>query len=207
MPSFNNFKLQNLSLTEARKQLNIAEETHLLLFFGFIRDYKGLKHLIRAMPSISRRFDNVKLLIVGDFTNESEHDSYLKLIADCGVSKQITVVNGYIPDNEVEKFFAAADVVVLPYESATQSAIAQLAYAFHKPVIATNVGGLPEVVIDGKTGFLVESGNDQQLADAVVRFFSENRAGEFSQNICTENKKYSWDHMVETIEDLWRAVK
>lgn len=204
-PTYNAFKLQNMSKEEGRRLLHIPEDEKVLLFFGFVREYKGLKHLINALPQIVKDTEKVKLLIVGDFAGDK--DEYLKLIEKNNVSEYIEIHDGYIPDKEVEKYFTASDVVVLPYESATQSGIVQIAYGFEKPVIATNVGGLPEVVLDGKTGYIVETQNVEAIAKSVNRFFSENKAEAFKNNIIAEADKYSWDRMAEIIKNLYDGVK
>ena len=200
LPTFNAFKIQNLDKTEGRRQLGIAEEEKVLLFFGFVRGYKGLKHLIRAMQRIVNNVEQAKLLIVGDFAGDKEE--YLKLIEEYGVKDYIEIHDGYIPDQEVEKFFAASDVVVLPYESATQSGIVQIAYGFEKPVIATKVGGLPEVVLDGKTGYIVPPKDSEKLAERITDYFEKNKEMEFQENIQKEAYKYSWEHMTEIISEL-----
>ncbi len=199
-PTYNAFKIKDMSKSDARKILSITEDEKILLFFGFVREYKGLKHIINALPDIVGKIKNLKLYIVGDF--DGDKDKYLEMIRLNGVEDNIRIYDGYIPDEEVEKFFAASDLVVLPYESATQSGIVQIAYGFEKPVIVTNVGGLPEVVEDGKTGFVVEVNNDKQLAESVVRFFEENKAEEFSANVISNAYKYSWDRLVEVVESL-----
>lgn len=204
-PTYNAFKLQNMSKEEGRRLLHIPEDEKVLLFFGFVREYKGLKHLINALPQIVKDTEKVKLLIVGDFAGDK--DEYLKLIEKNNVSEYIEIHDGYIPDKEVEKYFTASDVVVLPYESATQSGIVQIAYGFEKPVIATSVGGLPEVVLDGKTGYIVETQNVEAIAKSVNRFFSENKAEAFKNNIIAEADKYSWDRMAEIIKNLYDGVK
>ena len=117
----------------------------------------------------------------------------MELIREKKIEDAVEVVEGYIPDKEVEKYFAACDLVVLPYESATQSGIVQIAYGFRKPVLVTNVGGLPDVVTDGKTGYV----------DAVIRYFKEEKEEEFAQNVKAEEYKYSWDRMTEVVEELW----
>lgn len=202
LPTFNVFKLQDMSREEGRKLLSIKEETPTLLFFGFVREYKGLKHLLRALPAVKEKLPDIKLLVVGDFGDDKEQ--YLNMISEYHIEDSIEIHDGYIPDKEVEKYFAASDLVVLPYESATQSAIVQTAYGFEKPVIATNVGGLPEVVVDGKTGYVVESKNDAQIAEKIVQFFEENKAEDFKRGIEEEAYKYSWDRMREVIEELVR---
>lgn len=200
LPTFNSFKIKDMSRAEARELLGIPEDKKLLLFFGFVREYKGLKHIIRAMPEIVRADSSIQLMTVGEFGGDK--DEYMSLINSCGAENSITVVDGYIPDKEIEKYFAACDLVALPYESATQSGIVQIAYSFEKPVIATNVGGLPEVVIDGKTGYVTAPKDPHALAEAVVRFFREDKAAEFRENVRGEAYRYSWDRMNEVVTRL-----
>ena len=199
-PTYNAFKLTDMSKDEARNILNISSDEKILLFFGFVREYKGLKYLIQAMPEIKKQLSGVRLMIVGDF-GEDKHQ-YMELIKECQVQDVVETVEGYIPDREVEKFFAASDLVVLPYVSATQSGIVQIAYGFTKPVVVTDVGGLPEVVTDGKTGYVVESQNPAALEKAVVKFFAEQKADEFEIHIKEEEYKFSWDRIVEVIEQF-----
>lgn len=201
-PTYNAFKMRDISMEEGRKELAIAPEKKVLLFFGFIRPYKGLKYLLDAMPSVRETIPEVQLFVVGDFANAEEKESYVNQIKANHVEDCVAVYDGYIPDQEVEKFFAASDLVVLPYESATQSGIVQIAYGFEKPVVATNVGGLPDVVTDGKTGYVVEAKNSAALAEAIARFFTEERAAEFHEHILAEAEKYSWDRMTEIVESF-----
>lgn len=198
-PTYNAFKMQDMSKEEARKQLGIRDDEKVLLFFGFVRKYKGLDYLINAVPMITESLSDCKLLVVGDFGEDKQE--YLEQISRA--SSAIKVYDGYIPDKEVEKFFAACDVVVLPYISATQSGIVQIAYGFNKPVIATNVGGLPDVVTDNKTGFLVEAENSKAIADAVVKFFEPGTAERLTSGVEQESYRFSWDKMVENIEQLY----
>lgn len=199
-PTYNAFKMQNMSKEQARNILGISEDQKILLFFGFVRKYKGLDYLIQAMPEIKKQLNNCKLLIVGDFGDDKAE--YISSINKENVSDVIEIYDGYIPDKEVEKFFAASDVVVLPYVSATQSGIVQIAYGFEKPVIATEVGGLPDVVTDGKTGYLVPAENPKALSDAVIKFFEEDNQKDFEAGVKEESYRFSWDRMIEHIEDL-----
>ena len=199
-PTYNAFKIKDMSLEEGRRILGIAPDEKVLLFFGFVREYKGLRHLLKAMPKVTEKLSKVRLMVVGDF--DGNKDEYLKMIEELGVSSAIDIHDGYIPDEEIEKYFAASDVVVLPYESATQSGIVQIAYGFEKPVIATAVGGLPDVVIDGKTGFLSRTFEAEEIADCIIRFFMENRQQEFARGIREESYKYSWENMTDVITNL-----
>ncbi len=184
--------------SEARAALNIRDEK-VILFFGYIRPYKGLHVMIDAMKEVKKSF-RVKLLVVGEFYGDEE--KYRWHISDAQVRDVIDVVSDYVPTEKVGEYFSAADAVILPYLSATQSGIAQIAYNFNKPVIATDVGGLAEVVVDGISGLVVPPNNPSKLADAIKRFYSENLEETFSAGAAREKKKYSWDRMVEAIEQL-----
>jgi len=199
-PTYSAFRFQHMDKEEARRQLFVPMDKRLLLFFGYVREYKGLKHLIDAMGILEKEENGQapELYVVGDFDGNKE--AYLEQIQELGVKDRITIVDGYVPDREVEKYFAASDLVVLPYESATQSGIVQIAYGFRKPVIVTNVGGLPEVVQDDRTGMIVEPGNAGQLAAAIRRFFDKNKAAEYEKQIRDNEYYFSWERMRETIE-------
>jgi len=183
---------------KARAVLGVADE-RVILFFGYVRRYKGLHILLDAMPAILKSV-NLKLLIVGEFYDDEQ--KYRNQIAANGIQKNVVVHSDYVPNEEVSKYFSAADIVVLPYVSATQSGIVQIAYQFDKPVIATDVGGLSEVVLNGRTGFIVKPEAPEAVADAVVRFYKDERESEFVRNVKEEKKKYSWDNIVQAIERL-----
>ncbi len=198
---------EELEKTEARRMLKVdagidlADDERVLLFFGYVRDYKGLDIVLDAMPSILKVM-NVRLLIVGEFYNNEQQ--YREQVARLGVGGNVHFHSDYVPNENVAMFFSASDVLVLPYKSATQSGIIQIAYNFHRPVIATDVGGLGEVVIDGRTGFIVPPLKPDEVAGAVLRFFAENRFKEFRSNVIEEKKKYSWEYFVEGIERLYQ---
>lgn len=198
-PTYNAFKIRDISKEQARIELNKSRDEKLLLFFGFVREYKGLKHLLNAMPEVKARIGNIKLMVVGSFGDDKE--DYMKLIQSHYIEDCVEVIDSYTPDNEVEKYFAGSDLVVLPYESATQSGIVQIAYGFEKPVVVTNVGGLPDVVTDGKTGYIVEEKNPKKLAEAIIDFYEKDREKEFIEGVRKEAERFSWDRMRETIEE------
>lgn len=199
-PTYNAFKLENMSKQQARDRLHISCDTRVLLFFGFVREYKGLKYLLQAMKSIKNKIADIRLLVVGSFNGDKQ--DYMKMIEDNGISDCVEVFDQYIPDHEVEQYFAASDLVVLPYESATQSGIVQIAYGFEKPVVVTNVGGLPDVVEDGRTGYVVESRNPGALSEAVVNYFLQDREQEFVENVKKAADRFDWDRMVEKIDSF-----
>lgn len=200
LPTYNAFKLKNISREDARAQLGLSGQEKMLLFFGLVRKYKGLKYLIQAAPALLREDPSIKIYIIGDFGGSK--DTYLEMIEATGVRGSFVIRDGYIPDAEVEPYFAAADLNICPYESATQSAIVQIAFGFGLPVIATRVGGLPEAVTDNKTGYVVEPCDPAALAEAVLKYFREDRAKEFRENVIREQERFSWDRTVEIIEDL-----
>lgn len=199
-PSYNAFKIRNMIKEQARQELGVSQESKLLLFFGFVREYKGLKHLLNAMPKIKDNLQDIKLLVVGSFGNDKEN--YLNLIQENNIEDSVEIIDGYTPDHEVEKYFAGCDLVVLPYESATQSGIVQIAYGFNKPCVVTDVGGLPDVVTDGKTGYVVAPQNPNEIADAIIAYYKEEKEQEFMQNVREEAYRFSWDSMREAIEEV-----
>lgn len=196
-PTYNVFQFENMSKGQAKERLGIAENTKILLFFGYVRKYKGLGYLLKAMPMILQKEENIQLWIVGEFGKNQEE--YSSLIEELGIQKWVKTVASYIPDREVEKYFAASDLVVLPYISATQSGIVQIAYGFEKPVVVTRVGGLPDVVENHVTGYVVEPENAQELARAVIDFFEGKKEALFAENIRKESYRFSWERMREAV--------
>ena len=206
IPTYNVFKIHNLSKSESRAEIvrkdgfEISDSTKLLLFFGFVREYKGLKHLINAMPQVAERFPDCRLLVVGSFRDDKEE--YVNLIKSLGVESLIYLKDTYTPDDEVEKYFSASDLVVLPYEDATQSAIVQISFGFEKPVIVTEVGGLPDVVTDNVTGYVIEPFKPQLIAEKIIDFYGNNREKIFEEGIKKEADRFDWEYMVKSIESL-----
>jgi glycosyltransferase involved in cell wall biosynthesis len=188
-----------------RHGLGIPAAAQVLLFFGFVRPYKGLEYLIQAMARVRAELPDAHLLVVGEFWTAPEF--YQGYAREFGVEGCITIVNSYVPNEELQPYFDLADVVVLPYVSATQSAVVQLAFGFGKPVITTRVGGLHEVVEDGVTGLVVPPQDDQALAAAIVRYFAEGMSGPMGVNVrATAERGYSWQNLVATIERAARDL-
>ncbi len=200
-PTYNMFRFENLTRKQAREKLGIGEEERILLFFGFVREYKGLKHLLHAIPLLQKECAGIRLLVVGDFDGNKEE--YEELIRGLRIEDQVSVIDGYTPDREVEKYFAASDLVVLPYESATQSGIVQIAFGFERPVVVTRVGGLPDVVRDGKTGYIAAPCDPEALAEKITLFFKGKKAEEFEENIRKEAARFSWERMGEVLEGFF----
>ena len=170
-----------------------------MLFFGFIRAYKGLDLLLGAFADERLRQQNVKLVVAGEFYGDPE--PYYKQIKDLGIEDRVVLCTDFIPDGEVNRYFSAADIVAQPYKTATQSGVTQIAFHFEKPMLVTNVGGLPEIVPDGKIGYVTEP-DAKQIADALYRFFQEQKQEEFERNVVEEKKKYAWSRFVEVMGEV-----
>jgi D-inositol-3-phosphate glycosyltransferase len=171
-----------------------------ILFFGFIKYYKGLDTLLKAMPTVISKMPDIRLVIVGEVYGND--DKYKNMIHSLKIDDHIEFHAVYIPNEQVQDYFTNTDVCVLPYRSATQSGITQLAFAFHMPVIATRVGGLTEVIEEGKNGFLVEPENPEQLAEAILRYYQDNCRPRFVKYIAEHENVYSWEPLVEAIVKL-----
>jgi len=202
-PIFDNYG-ERLSFDVAREKLNLDSQTRYLLFFGFIRDYKGLDLLLKAFADDRLRKFPVKLLIAGEYYSSPE--PYLELIKKNHLEDLIVLRTDFIADEEVNLYFSAADMVVQPYKSATQSGVTQIGYHFNKPMLVTNVGGLSEIIPHGVIGYVVEP-DSQEIADVLVDFYVNERMAEFEANIVDEKKKFSWTNMVNTFLLLYNQTK
>lgn len=198
LPVYDFFEIVKPDQDEAKAQLDLSGKK-VLLFFGFIRPYKGVEYLIRAMPQVLGEIE-AHLLIVGEFWTPESY--YTSCIDDLDLSEHVTIVNRYVANEEVQTFFAAADLVVLPYLDATQSAVVPIAYGLERPVVTTGVGGLSEAVTDGKTGLLVPPGDSEALAEAILHYFRADLQEQFVSNIRDERERFSWDRLVALIEEL-----
>ncbi|MGE5424547.1 MAG: glycosyltransferase [Syntrophothermus sp.] len=185
--------------SEAKQRLALDPATKYILFFGFIRDYKGLDLLLKAFADERLRKLPVKLLVAGEFYTNSK--PYFDLVEQLGLKDQVIMSNDFIPDSEVQNYFCAADLVVQPYKSATQSGVSQIAYHFNKPMIITDVGGLAEFVPDGKVGYVVKP-EVPAISDAILAFFELDKEEEFTANASVEKQKYSWARMLDDIDHL-----
>lgn len=184
--------------------LGLQPTGNYLLFFGLVRRYKGLELLLKAMPYIIQQIKGIKLIIAGEFYSGKEE--YFNLINELQILEHVHIVNRFIPSEEVKYFFSLADLVVQPYISATQSGITQIAYHFEVPMVVTNVGGLAELVPDGKVGYVIPA-DFKQVARAVIDFFEFNRSNQFRDALKIEKKKFSWSGMVKGILDLANKIK
>jgi glycosyltransferase involved in cell wall biosynthesis len=189
-----------------RHELAIPSGAPVLLFFGFVRPYKGLEYLIQAMPRIRQRLPNAHLVVAGEFWSSREF--YERFAEEFDARDSIRFVDRYVPNEELHPYFALADIVVLPYISATQSAVVPLAFGFNRPVITTRVGGLAEVVREGMNGLIVPPQDEAALADAVIRFFTEPVGERIREQMALggAGADYSWDDLVRSIEELAREL-
>ncbi len=184
-------------MAEARVKLGIDRDRPVLLFFGFVRGYKGLDVLLEAMPAVRERVPNVQLLVVGEFYDSP--DPYHAQVEKHDLQNHVRFVNDYVANDQVAPWFSAANVVVLPYRHATQSGIVPVAYHLERPVICSHVGGLGEIVLHEKCGFLVEPNDPAALATAVARFFLEGWESKLVEGVRAEKPKYSWAHFADVV--------
>lgn len=189
---------------QAKARLGLDGKT-VLLFFGYIREYKGLMNLIEAFPAVKKAVPDAHLLIVGEFYKDPKeyHDAIDRL----GIRQDVTIVAEYVANEEVHKYFTAASVVVLPYNEATQSGIVSISQGFGTPAIVTNVGGLGELVEDGKTGFMVPPRNVPALADAIIRYVDGKHEEAFSAEIRRRSAANSFTTITTVFEEIFRALR
>jgi glycosyltransferase involved in cell wall biosynthesis len=199
-PIYNSFK-PSISKSEACEILKINSDTNYLLFFGFIRAYKGLDLLLEAFAKIDRQKINLKLIVAGEFYEDEK--PYMEIIEKFNLLSDILFYKDFIPDSEVHLYFSAADVTVQPYKDATQSGVTQVAYFYNKPMIVTNIGGLPELVPNNQAGFVIDK-NPEEIAKAIEKFYSENWADRMGSFVKNEKEKYSWEKMIAS---LWKAAE
>jgi len=197
-PTYKIFNTGNVTKRKAKKEIEIADKK-VILFFGFIREYKGLEYLLRAMPIVLKKM-NVKLLIAGEFWDKKQ--KYIDLINQLNIKNFVKIIDKYIPNEEVPLYFYASDIVILPYISVTGSGLVQLAYGFNKPVVVSDIGALSQIVIDKKTGFLVEPKNHETIAYSIIDYYQNCDEDEMAKNIKNENYRFSWEFLVRKIESF-----
>jgi D-inositol-3-phosphate glycosyltransferase len=197
-PMYESFGPQ-LDKVEARKKLGLAEKGKYLLFFGFIRKYKGLDILLRAFADKRIQEAGIKLIIAGEYYDKPEE--YQAIIKEHNLESAVVQANEFIPDSEVSTYFSAADMVVQTYKTATQSGVTQIAYYYHNPMLVTDVGGLAELVLHNKVGY-VTSTDTLEIADAILDFYEKKREAEFVENIKTERLRFTWDSMIAKLFEV-----
>ena len=200
-PIFNHFG-DPITKMEARTQLGLPEQDKIILFFGYIRKYKGLDLLIQAMANETIKNLGIQLIIVGEFYEDAS--TYHDLINALGLQNRISFYSNYIPDGEVKNYVCSADFIIQPYKNATQSGVTPLAYHFEKPMLVTNVGGLADTVPHLKTGIVVAP-TAEEIAKGIETLY-ELGEKHFIPNIIEEKKKYSWSQMTEKFLALYQKL-
>ncbi len=200
-PMFENFG-EAVDRAEACRRLGLDPDIRYMLFFGLIRDYKGLDLLLRAWASA--RPEGYRLIVAGEFY--ASREKYVSLIDESGLRDEVALHDRFIPDEEVRYYFSAADCLVLPYRSATQSGVTQIAYNFSLPMIVTDVGGLPEIVPDGRTG-LVCAPTAEGIADALRRVREVGTLRRLRDNFAEERKRFSWGAMCDRLTEVLEMTR
>ncbi len=203
-PLFDNYG-DPVDKREACERLGLDPAVGYSLFFGYVREYKGLDILLEAwaLMKAAGKTGGRKLLIVGEYY--SDRDKYMELIARLMLTDDVVVVDSFVPDEQVRYYFCASDLVVQPYKTATQSGITQVAYHFCVPMVVTDVGGLAEIVPDGRVGY-VTTPDPRAVAAAVGKFYDDNMHDTFAANMAEERKRFSWEAMEQRFEELYREV-
>lgn len=202
-PLFDNFGVA-VPKEEACSKLKLDPHKNYILFFGFIRHYKGLDLLLRAMTDKILPDTRTELIIAGEYYEDEK--KYHELIDELGISSRIHHFSHFIADEDVKYYFCAADLVVQPYRHATQSGVTQIAYHFEKPMVVTNTGGLAEMVPDKKVGYVVEP-DAASIAAAIHDYYAENKKEIFTANIKMEKQRFGWDKMVNAITSIYQWVQ
>jgi glycosyltransferase involved in cell wall biosynthesis len=189
-----------VSKAEARRKLGLNETDKIILFFGLIRHYKGLDLLMEAMAEEKIKRNSIKLLIAGEFYEDKQ--PYLDLIERYNLKENIILHDKFIANDEVRYYFCASDLVGQTYRNATNSGVTMVGYYYSRPMLVTNVGGLAEIVPDGKCGYVVEP-KVELISEKIRDFFENEREAEFTQNVATEKKKYEWQEFINTLLNLY----
>ncbi len=206
LPVYDCYKKDEVrDIKKLKQELGFDEDSLVLLFFGYVRKYKGLDLLIESLPGILSTIPEAKLLIVGEFYDDPK--DYFELIKKLKLEEHVKVINHFVPNEEVAKFYQCADAVILPYRSATQSGILNVAYGFYKPVIATEVGGLAEFVDEGKTGFIVKPNSPEAIAEGVGKFLNSINKTDFSNHIKELNRKNTFSKLPELFDNILEESK
>ena len=202
-PIYNLFG-DKITKAKALENLGLNSEDKHLLFFGFVRKYKGLDLMLKAMADSRIKAMGIKLIIAGEFYDDKTE--YTDMITNLGIEDNIIMKSDFIPAEKVKDYFCAADMITQTYRTATQSGVTQIAYSFDRPMLVTDVGGLAEIVPNNKVGY-VTSQNPTEIADAIIDFYTNNKEEYFSDNTRLEKKRFSWEFFVEGLVELMNSVK
>ena len=194
---------EQMSKEEACQALHLKPENQYMLFFGLVRAYKGLDLLLDAFGKVKDQLPNLQLIIAGEFYEDE--DKYRAQIANNGLTDRVIIKNEFIADADLRKYFGAADLIVQPYKSATQSGVTQVAFHFEKPMLVTNVGGLGEIVHDHKMGYAVEP-NAEAIAQALTDYYTHNRQPDYTTYLIQQKDRYSWEGMAQTFYTIYNQL-
>lgn len=206
LPIYDCYNLdKNIDVNKSKEELGFNIDDNILLFFGYVRKYKGLNVLLDAFPGVLKSNPNAKLLIVGEFYDSAE--KYYEQIEALGIKDPVKVVQKFVPNEDVGKYYSVADIVILPYLSATQSGVLNIAYGFGKPVIVTNVGGLAEDVIEGNTGYIIEPNNPSEIINSVNKFYKDRSKINFESNINRKLEDNLFNKFPELVVKMMEEIK
>lgn len=205
LPVYDCYQSDETAIQSTKKDFKFDEEDKVLLFFGYVRTYKGLDILIDAMPKLIEQDKRFQLLVVGEFYDSP--DKYFKQIKMLNIENHVKIINKFVANEDVYKYYLASDVVVLPYRSATQSGILNVAYGFQKPVIVTDVGGLAEFVDDEKTGVIVSSAEPEKIEAGVLKFYELQRSVNFYENIIKRTSSNVFNDLPELFKQILKDVE
>jgi len=190
---------ERMSKADACELLKLDADKDYMLFFGLVRAYKGLDLLLDAMGKMHYKLPNLRLLIAGEFYEQEE--GYREQIKNLGLTEKVIIRNEFIPDADLRLYFGAADLIVQPYKTATQSGVTQVAFHFEKPMLVTNVGGLGEIVHDHKMGYAVHP-NAESIAEAIIDYYENDRQEDYTQYLILEKEKYSWSILTKAFTHI-----
>lgn len=185
---------ERMTKEEACKALGLDAQKDYMLFFGLVRTYKGLDLLLDAFGKVKDSLPNLQLIIAGEFYEDE--DKYRTQIAGLGLTERVIIRNEFVPDGDLRKYFGAADLIVQPYKTATQSGVTQVAFHFEKPMLVTNVGGLGEIVHDHKMGYACAP-NAEDIAEDLMDYYQNKRQEAYTAYLQKEKTKYAWSNMTK----------
>jgi len=203
-PAYQVFDRNQFHKESARKVLDIPQNKKVILFFGFIRKYKGLDHLIRALPMVAAQYPEILLLVVGEAWGKDA--GFRNLVRDFNVASHVRFINEYVPNEAVEKYFKASDFLVLPYVEGISSGILQIAFSMGIPVVGTEIGAFKDIVKNLETGLLVPPGDEKKLAHAIIQMYEGHLHDEMTKSILSRRKCFDWKQMVESIDTLYGNI-
>ena len=194
---------EQMSKEDACQTLNLNPENQYMLFFGLVRAYKGLDLLLDAFGKVKDQLPNLQLIIAGEFYEDE--DKYQSQIESNQLTDRVIVKNEFIADADLRKYFGAADLIVQPYKTATQSGVTQVAFHFEKPMLVTNVGGLGEIVHDHKMGYAVEP-NADAIAEALIDYYTHSRQADYTEYLIKQKDNYSWAKLAESFVQIYNKI-